>query len=129
LEQAERECLADAEVRARRREREAARQAELDRQYVERFAVRVRELYPRCPPGREAIIAEHACLKYSGRIGRTAAAKSLAEETVDLAVVAHIRHAETEYDQLLGRGWDRRDARAKVEEAVHRVLLNWAPSE
>jgi hypothetical protein len=61
LEQAEQECLADQEARARRRERAAARRAELDRQYVERFAARVRELYPRCPPGREETIAEHAC--------------------------------------------------------------------
>jgi len=32
LEQAERECLADSEVRARRKEREAERRAEMDRQ-------------------------------------------------------------------------------------------------
>ena len=59
--------------------------ADLDQRYIERFAARVRELYPRCPLGRETIIAEHACLKYSGRVGRTAAAKSFAEEAVDLA--------------------------------------------
>ena len=46
LEQAERECLADSEARGRRREREATRRAELDRQYVEQFALRVRELFP-----------------------------------------------------------------------------------
>jgi hypothetical protein len=34
LEQAEQECLADSEARARRRERETARRAESDRQYV-----------------------------------------------------------------------------------------------
>ena len=33
IEQAERECLADGEVRARRREQEAARRAELDQEY------------------------------------------------------------------------------------------------
>ena len=47
LDQAEQECLADAEARERRQEREAERRAELDREYVERFAARVRELYPR----------------------------------------------------------------------------------
>jgi hypothetical protein len=82
LEQAEEECLADADARARRREREAARRTELDREYVQRFAARVRELYPRCPPGREVEIAEHACLKYwtlakitltTRKIGRLAA--------------------------------------------------------
>jgi hypothetical protein len=126
LQQAEKECLADAEVRTRRHRREARRRAELDQQYVQRFAVRLRELYPGCPPGRETIISEHACLKYSGRVGRTAAAKSLAEETIELAVVAHIRHVETEYDRLLARGWDRRGARAEVEEPVRRILAGWA---
>jgi hypothetical protein len=126
LAEAEQECLADSEARARRREREAQRRAELDRQYVERFAARVRELYPSCPRGRETVIAEHACLKYSGRVGRSQAAKSLAEEAVELAVVAHVRHAETQYDRLLARGWDRGDARAEVHDTVRSILQTWA---
>jgi hypothetical protein len=111
LEQAERECLADSEARARQREREAARRAELDRQYVEHFAKRIQELFPRCAPGREVDISEHACLKYSGRIGRSTAGKSLDEEAVRLAVIAHIRHTETEYHELLARGYERWEAR------------------
>jgi hypothetical protein len=129
LEQSERECLADSDARARRRERETARRAELDREYVERFAMRVRELFPRCPSGREVAIAEHACLKYSGRIGRSAAAKNLDENTVRLAVIAHIRHAQTQYDALLARGYERWDARAQVEKAVGRVLTKWEVPE
>jgi hypothetical protein len=125
LEQAEQECLADADARARRREREAARRAGLDRQYVERFAARVRELHPGCPPGRETHIAEHACLSNSGRVGRSAAAKDLDADAIRLAVVAHIRHAETNYDTLLAQGFERRDARAQVEGAVDRVLARW----
>jgi hypothetical protein len=128
LEQAEEKCLADSEVRARRQEREAVRRAELDRQYVEDFAGRVRELFPGCPPGREVAIAEHACLKYSGRVGRSAAAKSLDESAIRLAVIAHIRHVETNYDTLLASGSDRREARAAVEAAVSRVLARWAAS-
>jgi hypothetical protein len=129
LEQAEEECLADADARARRREREAARRTELDREYVQRFAARVRELYPRCPPGREVEIAEHACLKYSGRVGRSAAAKSLDEEAVQLAVMAHVRHAKTDYDELLGRGYERWEARDQVAGAVARILAEWGVSE
>ena len=125
LQQAEKECLEDAEVRMQRREREAERRAELDQQYVERFAARVRELYPQCPPGREVTIAEHARIKYSGRIGRTAASKSLAEEAVDLAVVAHIRHVETRYDRLLQRCWDRGEARASIADDVRRIQAKW----
>jgi hypothetical protein len=129
LEQAERECLADSEVRARRREREAVRRAELDRQYIERFAVRVRELFSGCPPGREMIIAEHACLRYSGRIGRSAAAKSLDEDAVRLAVISYIRHAETPYDELLARGYERWEAREQVGETVDQILGEWEATE
>lgn len=129
LERAERECLADSESRARRREREEARRAELDRQYVQRFAIRIRELFPRCPSRREVAIAQHACLKYSGRVGRSATAKSLDEKAVRMAVIAHIRHAETQYDELLMRGYERWDARAQVEEVVRRVLTKWEAPE
>jgi hypothetical protein len=125
LEQAEAECLSDSDARARRREREAERRAELDRQYVESFAGRVRELYPRCPPARETAIVEHACLKYSGRVGRSAAARSLDEAAVRLAVIAHIRHAETNYDTLLAQGWDRHEARIMVEDRVQEVIDRW----
>lgn len=129
LEKAEEECLADSEVRERRKEREAIRREESDRQYVWEFSVRVRELFPSCPPGTETVIAEHACLKYSGRVGRSASAKSLDEEAAPLAVIAHIRHRETNYDCLLARGYDRRDARAEVEKAVRQVLIRWEAQE
>ena len=125
LEEAERECLADIEARDRRRKREATRRAKLDREYVERFALRVRELFPRCTTGSEIAIAEHACLKYSGRIGRSAGAKSLNEEAIRLAVIAHIRHAETPYDKLLARGFERWEAREQVTAAVDQVLAQW----
>jgi hypothetical protein len=122
---AEDECLADSEVRARRREREAARREGLDSQYVGQFAEQVRELYPRCPAGRERQIAEHACMKYSGRIGRSSSAKSLDEAAVRIAVIAHVRHTETQYDELLARGYGRADARAEVQEAISQVLNRW----
>ena len=125
LEKAEEECLADHEIRARRREREAVRREEIDSKYVEEFAARVRELFPGRPVGRERQIAEHACLKYSGRIGRSASAKALDEPAVRLAVIAHVRHHETKYDELLVKGYERREARAAVEEVVDRVLQKW----
>lgn len=125
LEKAEEECLADSDVRERRREREAARREVCDRQYMAQFAARVRALFPGCPRGREREIAEHACLKYSGRVGRSASAKALDEEAVLFAVIAHVRHRETKYDELLARGYDRWEARAVVEEAVRQVLQRW----
>jgi hypothetical protein len=125
LQQAETECLADSDIRARRAEREQIRRAELDQQYIEAFANRVRELFPHIPTGREQKIAEHACRKYSGRVGRSAAAKSLDEEAVRLAVIAHIRHRETGYDELLGKGWFRNEARAHVRDRVEQISESW----
>jgi len=125
LELAEDECLADADVRARRREREAERRAELDETFVDRFAARIREVFPRLATGREQKIAEHACLKYSGRVGRSDLAKKMDEHAVRLAVIAHIRHNETNYDELLGRGWERSDARSAVAQRVDEVLNCW----
>jgi hypothetical protein len=129
LDQAEEECLADFEVRALRKEREAERRAKLDDKYVQQFAHKIRELFPRMETGREQGIAEHACLKYSGRIGRSGAAKSLDEKAVLLAVRAHIRHRETNYDDLIGRGWERSDARSAVAESIEEVLGSWKAEE
>jgi hypothetical protein len=125
LAQAEAECLADQEVRARRNERERQRQVELDRDYLNAFAKRVRDIFPACPPNREYEIAQHSCRKYSGRVGRSAAAKSFDENAVRLAVVAHIRHRETNYDELLSRGCFRGEARARVRDKVERIGQEW----
>ena len=125
LKQAETECLDDEDVRSQRRIREADRRAELDLAYIERFAEAVRQLYPKCPPETARSIAEHACTKYSGRVGRSAAAKALDENAVRLAVVAHVRHAKTRYDRLLMNGWDRVEARLSVEDTVQSVLAKW----
>jgi hypothetical protein len=125
LEKAEAECFSDSEVRECRRERAAIRREESDHHYVEQFVARVKELFPGCPPGREWEIGEHACRKYSGRIGRSASAKALDEEAVKLAVIAHVRHRETEYDDLLAKGFERGQARAIISKAVLRTLGSW----
>lgn len=125
LERAERECEADASQRMIRREQAAVRRAELDEEYIRRFAARVREVYPNCPSGRETLIAEHACRKYSGRVGRSAAAKELDENAVRFAVAAHVRHTETNYDDLLSSMFERSEARAMVRDAVAEVLQLW----
>ena len=125
IRKAEQECAADATQRAERRARAALRRAELDVQYIEQFAARVREVYPNCPVGRENVIAEHACKKYSGRVGRSAASKELDEQAVRLAVTAHARHAETNYDKLLTQGFERTDARDMVRDEISDVLTSW----
>lgn len=125
LARAERECLADADARERERERRAVREQRLDAGYRARFAARVAELFPGCPPDAAVSIAEHACLKHSGRIGRTAAAKELDADAVELAVRAHVRHVHTRYDELLGDGLDRHAARSAVADQVDAVLRKW----
>ncbi len=125
LERAEAECLNNAEARARRRDRAAARRAELDAEFVARFTERIRQVFPGCPPDRPERIAAHACRKYSGRLGRSAAAKRLDEDAVRLAVAAHVHHEETRCDDLLSRGVERREARERVREEVERVLGRW----
>lgn len=129
LTRAEQECLADADIRAKQRERAAIRRALLDEKYVARFAERIRELYSGCPAGQEVVIAEYACLKYSGRIGRSALAKELDPEAIRLAVTAHIRHEETNYDELLAAGWERWEARDQVSSAVEQILAQWRKPE
>jgi hypothetical protein len=129
LAQAEAECLADAEARERRAHRQRERSAELDRAYVQEFAERIRQLFPHCPGRREVEIAEHACRKYSGRVGRSASAKSFDEGAILLAVAAHIRHRETNYDRLLAKETGRRDARAQVKDKVDKVMRRWSHNE
>ncbi len=51
------------------------------------------------------------------------------EQAVRLAVIAHIRHSETNYDELLGTGWDRSDARGAVADRVDEVLDHWRAAE
>jgi len=125
LQRAETECLADAELRQARRVRESERRDILDKEYVKRYSEEIRRCYPRMPTRLEVKIAEHACLKHSGRVGRSEAAKRFDEESITLAVVAHVRHTKTDYDELLMRGVDRLDARSLVREKIDRVLEQW----
>jgi hypothetical protein len=125
---AEEESLADDEIRANRQARAAERRSVEDQQFVSAFARAIRLHYPGCPDEETTRIAEHACEKYSGRVGRTAAAKEFNPEAIRLAVAAHIRHVHTNYDALLARYADRETAREEVREQVLAVLGNWQGS-
>lgn len=125
IEQAEAECLADEERRARQRERAAERRGAEDREYESAVAGKVRELYPGCPAAEAARIAAWTCRKHSGRVGRSAAAKEFHPDALRLAVMAHIRHAHTPYDQLLMEHGDRQSARTEVRAKIEGVLGRW----
>lgn len=125
LARAEAECLSDAEQRERQRERRRLREAALDRDYVREFAGHIRQLYPGCPAGEAEKIAQHACRKYSGRVGRCAMAKEFQPDAIRLAVAAAVRHGYSAYDELLARGMDRHEARARVRAEVENRLALW----
>lgn len=125
IDRAEQECAADEDQRLAARERARQRRGELDEKYIASFAEAVTRQFPGCPRKSADAVASHACKKFSGRVGRSAAAKALDERAVWLAVVAHIRHVKTDYDQLLMRGIDRWTARHEVQPEVDAVLDRW----
>jgi len=126
IDQAEAQCLSDADRRAKRREREQIKRAGIDLQYVADFGREILRRYPRCPAATAEEIAIHACRKYSGPVGRSAAAKQFDPEAIDLAVIAWVRHHKTDYDKLLSGFCDRHEARAMIRGKVASVLDEWA---
>lgn len=124
-ERAEEQCLADADVRERRRERDAERRVHQDLEFQDRLAREITRLYPGCPQGRPEAIARHAGERGSGRVGRTAAARALDPDAIRRAVLASIRHENTAYDRLLMDGTPREEARDRVRAAIETILNEW----
>ncbi|MQY09372.1 DUF2293 domain-containing protein [Actinomadura macrotermitis] len=125
LERAEEQCLADEDLRARRRDRDRERREHADVAFQEAMAAEIRRLFPGCPQERAAAIAAHAGVRGSGRVGRTAAGRELDAEAVTLAVIASVRHLDTGYDAMLMNGVPRREARARIRADVDAVLARW----
>ncbi len=126
IQKAEAECFEDAEWRERQRDRRRTREAEIDHRFVAEFARQIRMHFPGSPAAEAKEIAEHACRKYSGRVGRSAAAKEFDPTAIRLAVMASVRHRFTNYDELLLGGYDRHEARAMVRPEVDALLENWS---
>jgi hypothetical protein len=125
LAAAERQCLVDEDARSRRREREHVRRASEDADLVRRFAAQIEALFPGCPARRAQAIARHAAVRGSGRVGRSTAGRAVQAEAVELAVIASLRHKNTDYDDLLMAGVDRAEARERVHNDVERGLEAW----
>ncbi|HWG12736.1 MAG TPA: DUF2293 domain-containing protein, partial [Streptosporangiaceae bacterium] len=126
LDQAEEQCLADEDARMRRRERDRERRADSDVELRGRMVEEIARLFPGCPAPRAEAIAAHTSLRSSGRVGRSAAGRSLDEKAITLAVVASVRHEDTDYDSLLMSGVPREVAREQIKPAIKRVLEAWA---
>ena len=125
LDRAEAECLADHELRVRRREREALRRAQQDLEFQDRIADEITRLYPGCPPDRAREIAAHTAQRHSGRVGRSAGGRALDPSAIQLAVLASVRHQDTRYDELLMSGVDRHTARATVSDDIASTIDAW----
>ena len=78
----------------------------------------LRRLAPRIPAHEFGAVVDHA-LDSPGL--RTATP----EEAAWLSLVAYVRHALTEYDDLLRQGYDRDSARFFVADDMTAVLASW----
>lgn len=125
IRQAEEECAADAPERAAARARAALARGEEDREFIAALAQGIAQRYSGCPADEARQIAAHTGLRSSGRVGRSAAGRQLDASAIDLAVIAHIRHTHTHYDELLMAGTERLNARAQVRDKIDRVLDKW----
>jgi hypothetical protein len=125
VDQAEEQCLADEELRLRRRDRDRVRREAGDIEFQARLTDAIVRLFPCCPPSRAEQIANHTGLRGSGRVGRSAAGRALDENAVTAAVVASVRHTDTPYDELLMSGVARQDARDRIRPDIDRVLDTW----
>jgi hypothetical protein len=78
----------------------------------------LRRLAPRIPPHEFGAVVDHAV--------DSRGLKSGAPETAAwLSLVAYVRHAFTEYDELLDQGYDRDSARYFVVGEIEAVLGQW----
>lgn len=122
------QCAADVAKRQAKNARAAMKRAAADQVYQAAFLTELRQRFAGCPAKEAEEIAKHACEKYSGRVGRSAGAKQLEEDKIRLAVIAHVRHTHTGYDDLLINNVERREARRLIEAKVQRVLASWEKS-
>jgi hypothetical protein len=78
----------------------------------------LRRLAPRVPKHEFEATIDHALT--SRGLGRASP-----ETAAWLSLVAYVRHALTEYDELLAQGYDQESARHFVAAEIDRVLEGW----
>lgn len=84
----------------------------------EEIEAALRRLAPRIPSHEFSAVADHA----EDSHGLRAAAPATAAW---LALVAYVRHVLTDYDDLLGQGYDRESARHFVADEIKAILVEW----
>jgi len=78
----------------------------------------LRQLAPRIPAHEFGAVVDHA-LDSPGLRGASP------ENAAWLSLTAYVRHALTEYDDLIAQGYDRDSARFFVAEAMRETLAAW----
>lgn len=78
----------------------------------------LRRLAPRIPPHEFGAVVDHALDSRGLRA-------SSPETAAWLSLVTYVRHAFTEYDDLLAQGYDQDSARFFVADAITAVLGQW----
>ncbi|KAK7553722.1 hypothetical protein IWX49DRAFT_496892 [Phyllosticta citricarpa] len=90
---------------------------------LEKARVVLKKLFPAIPEEDEEAILTRAWKKNSRRVGRTETISM--EVKVKLGVTAHVRHAYTEYDQLLKQGLTQKVARERIKTDVEDIVSKW----
>jgi hypothetical protein len=78
----------------------------------------LRRLGPRMPEHEFGAVVDHA-------IDSPGLGAASAEAAAWLSLIAYVRHALTEYDDLLEQGYDRDSARYFVAEEIDAILASW----
>jgi hypothetical protein len=87
-----------------------ARRAEIE--------IALRHMAPRIPSHEFDAVIDHA-------MGSAGLRKALPENAAWLSLVAYVRHAFTDYDDLLDQNYDHDSARHFVAADMERVLAGW----
>lgn len=110
----------EMETRAKR----AANVLKRDEGIANGFQKEIMKIFPKIPPDALRNVTKIALEKGKGKVGRVG--KLNVQSKVRLAVWAHVRHCETDYDLLLRNGLGREDARQYVEPKIKEVCKAWA---
>ncbi|KAL7910850.1 hypothetical protein GGI35DRAFT_326634 [Trichoderma velutinum] len=112
-----------SEEKATREKRRGAVQRR-DAATEDAFEAAILRLFSRIPKQDLTTILKRTLRKRSGRVGRTG--KLDLDKKAYLAVQAHARHCHTDYDKLLARASQDRDAaRRTIRDKVSKLLIEW----
>ena len=123
VESAQLEAKRTEETRRRAREKATRRRRRKDRKVLNDVVNQMMRDFPGMPYLEAEEIAQHAFAVGSGRVGRSSFIDL--EDKIDMAVIAHIRHVHSRYEELLDEGWYREDARAEAGKEISIVYELW----